>query len=153
MNAPQAKWVADVKKKLIIIIAAVLVIGGGAGGAWWWMRVPVEAKEPPLESRGLVSFEPFLVNLADEGANRYLKVTLGVVLGTAEDAKHIESTPVVLSRLRSDILELLTEQSSSQLVSAEGKQALKAAIKTRLSEALEHKEVVDVLFSEFVVQF
>jgi len=143
-----------VKKKLVVIVAAVLVLAGGGGGAWWWMkRAPVEAKEPPLEARGLVSFEPFLVNLADEGGNRYLKVTLGLVLPSVEDAKHVEETAVVLSRLRSDILELLTEQSSTQLVSAEGKQALKAAIKTRLSGALEHKEVVDVLFSEFVVQF
>jgi len=140
-------------KKILILVVAVLVLAGGAGGTWWWMRRPVEAKAPSLEERGLVSFEPFLVNLADEGANRYLKVTLGLVLETAEAAKHVEETPVVVSRLRSDILELLTEQSSTQLVSAVGKQALKAAIKTRLSEALEHKEVVDVLFSEFVVQF
>jgi len=140
-------------KKLLVIAVAVLVLAGGAGGTWWWMRRPVQAQAPALEERGLVSFEPFLVNLADESANRYLKVTLGLVLPTAEDAKHVQETPVVLSRLRSDILELLTEQSSAQLVSAEGKQALKIAIKARLGEALEHKEVVDVLFSEFVVQF
>jgi flagellar FliL protein len=142
-------------KKIIIIAGAALVLIGGAGGAWWWMRggEPAEAKAVPLETRGLVSFEPFLVNLSDEGGNRYLKVTLGLVLGTAEEAKHVEETPVVVSRLRSDILELLTEQQSAQLVSPEGKTALKTAIKARVSEALEHKEVVDVLFSEFVVQF
>jgi flagellar FliL protein len=143
-------------KKILVVAAALIVVLGGAGGAWWWMQAPAaaaEPAEPPLETRGLLTFEPFLVNLSDEGGTRFLKVTLGLVLESAEDAAHIQETPVVLSRLRSDILELLTEQSAGVLVSAEGKQALKAAIKSRVGEALEHKEVVDVLFSEFVVQF
>lgn len=144
------------KKKLVLVIVAVLVLGG-AGGAWWWMRgstaAAAEPAEPALDTRGLLTFEPFLVNLSDEGGQRFLKVTLGLVVGTAEEAAHVQETPVVVSRLRSDILELLTQQSASVLVSTEGKQALKAAIKTRVGEVLEHKEVVDVLFSEFVVQF
>jgi flagellar protein FliL len=142
-------------KKLLLIGGGLVVLLGGAGGAWWWMQSPAEAAPaaPPLESRGLVTFEPFLVNLSDEGGTRFLKVTLGLVLASPEDAAHVQETPVVVSRVRSDILELLTEQTATVLISAEGKQALKAAIKTRAGEALEHKEVVDVLFSEFVVQF
>jgi flagellar FliL protein len=142
-------------KKLVLIGGAVFVLAGGAGGAWWWLHDSAEAAPAaaPLESRGLVTFEPFLVNLSDGGGSRFLKVTLGLMVGTAEDAAHIQETPVVLSRVRSDILELLTEQTATALVSAEGKQALKAAIRARAAEALEHKEVVDVLFSEFVVQF
>jgi flagellar FliL protein len=143
--------------KLIWIAAAIVVLlGGGGGGAWWWThRNVAEAapKEPPLESRGLVTFDPFMVNLADEGGSRFLKVTLALEVDDAATAKKITEAPVVLSRIRSDILELLTEQQAPALVTPEGKDALKKAIKTRASEALDGTKVIDVLFSEFVVQF
>lgn len=144
------------KSKLPLMLVAVLVLGGGGGGAYWWMnRGAAEAapKEIPLSERGLLTFEPFMVNLADEGGSRFLKVTLQLVLEDAASALHASETPVVVSRVRSDILELLTEQQAPALVTAEGKQALKTAIKERAAHALEHTQVIDVLFSEFVVQF
>jgi flagellar FliL protein len=141
-------------KKILLILIGVIVLGGGAGGAWWWMhRAEAAPQEVPLASRGLLPFEPFLVNLSDAGGQRFLKVNLQLVLGSAADAAEVQEVPVVLSRVRSDILELLTEQSASALVTPEGKLALKTAIKARATDALEHTEVVDVLFSEFVVQF
>lgn len=140
-----------------IAIMALVLVGAGGGGAYWWMsRTPVAAAAPreiPLSERGLVPFEPFMVNLADEGGNRFLKVNLQLVLENSETAEHVLTTPVVLSRMRSDILELLTEQSAPALVTPEGKSTLKTAIRERVATALEHKQVVDVLFSEFVVQF
>jgi len=144
-------------KTMILIVVALLVVGGGGGGAWWWMHrggaVEAAPKEPALETRGLIKFEPFMVNLADEGGSRFLKATISLVVEDAATAKKIEEAPVVASRLRSDILELLTEQSAPPLVTPEGKESLKNAIKARTSAALEDKKVVDVLFSEFVVQF
>jgi flagellar FliL protein len=144
------------KSKLPMILAAVVVLGGGGGGAWWYMnRGAAEAApvEVPLSERGLLTFEPFMVNLADEGGSRFLKVTLSLVLEDAASALHVSETPVVVSRVRSDVLELLTEQQAPTLVTAEGKLALKNAIKERAAHALDHTKVIDVLFSEFVVQF
>ena len=63
------------------------------------------------------------------------------------------ATPVVVSRIRSEILELLTQQTGAALVTPEGKAALKTAIGARLAPVLEGGKVIDVLFSEFVVQF
>ena len=136
----------------------MVVLLGGGGGAYWYMNrgaAEVEAapKEVPLAERGLLSFEPFMVNLADEGGGRFLKANIQLVLEDAEKALHATETPVVVSRVRSDILELLTEQTAPALVTTEGKAALKAAIKERATHALHETEVVDVLFSEFVVQF
>jgi flagellar FliL protein len=162
---PELKMVegqgAPVKKRgkgLLLAIVAVVLLAAAGGGAWWWMRrggATVEAapKEPPLETRGLLTFEPFMVNLADEGGTRFLKANISLVVEDAETAKKLEESPVVVSRVRSDILELLTEQHAPTLVTPDGKDALKAAIKTRVSHALEDKKVIDVLFSEFVVQF
>ena len=144
-------------KMRLLIIAVVVLLGGGGGGAWWWMHrgqvAEAAPKEPPLEERGLLKFEPFMVNLADEGGTRFLKATIALVLEDEATAKKLEEAPVVVSRVRSDILELLTEQQAAALVTPEGKESLKNAIKARTSHALENKKVVDVLFSEFVVQF
>ena len=80
---------------------------------------------------------------------------LRVMAGSSEEiALHIQEKPVVLSQLRSTILELLTLQSATALVTPEGKDALKAAIKTRVGKHLsKDQQVMDVLFAEFVVQF
>ena len=135
----------------------MLLLAGGGGGAYWWMtRGPVEAAAPrevPLSERGLVPFEPFMVNLADGGGTRFLKVTSALVVEDAEVADHVLQSEVVVSRMRSEILELLTEQPAAELVTPEGKAALKNAIGERLAGALEDGKVIDVLFSEFVVQF
>lgn len=151
----------EVKKKsgglLKIIIAAVVVLALGGGAAWYFLRGgPAEAKEkaaPPLAERGLVTFEPFLVNLADEGGNRFLKANIQLVVESAEEAKHVEETPVIGGHLRSAILELLTQQTAPVLVTTEGKEALKHAIKEHTAPVLGEDKVLDVLFAEFVVQF
>ena len=61
--------------------------------------------------------------------------------------------PATAEELRSAILELLTQQSAPALVTPEGKTALKDAIKARTNPLLADQKVLDVLFSEFVVQF
>lgn len=138
----------------LLMIVAVLVVAGAGGGYWWMSRSAVEAapKAIPLSQRGLVTFEPFMVNLAD-GSNRYLKLNVQLVLETPHEAEAVLTKPVVLSHLRSGLLELLTEQTATTLVTTEGKAALKAAIRERAAASLEGREVIDVLFSEFVVQF
>lgn len=142
--------------KWLFIIALVVVLGG-AGAAWWMIggstTEAAESTEPELAARGVFAFEPFLVNLADEGGHRFLKVTISVVVETPEEAKHIEETPVIVAHIRSAIIEVLALQKAQALVTPEGKTALKLAIKERTSPLTPDKKVLDVLFSEFVVQF
>jgi flagellar protein FliL len=153
--APPAKP----KKKggfLKILIAVVVLLGVAGGGAAFFLKGGDTAKaeeEPGLEERGLVTFETFLVNLADAGGNRFLKVNLQIVLESEEEAAKVQETPVVMSALRSALIELLTQQQASVLVTADGKTALKKEIKERVAGSLKHRKVIDVLFSEFVVQF
>ena len=51
------------------------------------------------------------------------------------------------------ILELLSEQNAQALVTTDGKQKMKASVKTAADNVLKKFKVIDVLFSEFVVQF
>jgi flagellar FliL protein len=140
-------------KKLIVLTVALVVVGGGAA---WMLRggsAATAAQEPGLESRGLLAFETLLVNLSDKGGNRFLKATVQLVLASKAEAAEVAESQVVMSAIRSSMLELMSQQIATELVTVEGKTALKQAIKERIAPHLKHQKVIDVLFSEFVVQF
>ncbi|MGE0813519.1 MAG: flagellar basal body-associated protein FliL [Vicinamibacterales bacterium] len=168
MSAPKAEPVADGaagakakggKQKPMILGAVVLALAGGgyyyktqAAHAEAEEAAPKEHAVSPKE-RGLVSFEPFVANLADEGGRRFVRVTVQMVVATAEEAAEMNETPVMTMQARAIILELLGTQFADTLVTPEGKVALRQAIAERVADALHEIEVVDVLFSDFVVQF
>lgn len=141
---------------------AAVVGAGGAGGYWWWQHQTAAAaadgesapaaETAPVDAGGaLLTFEPFLVNLAG-GGSQFLRTKVQLVIADEHLAKEIEEEPVAFMRLRSALLELLAEQSADTLVTADGKAALKKAIQERASR-IAGVPVVDVLFSDFVVQF
>lgn len=106
----------------------------------------------------LMSFEPFVVNLADPGAARFLRTNVQLVVsGGEEGGGHgaPKGPTVEEMRARSAILELLSAETSDALTTPEGKEALKEQILERMEEVLEAAkiEVEDVLFSDFVIQF
>jgi flagellar FliL protein len=157
-----------VKKAIVIGGAVLLLVGGGAGG-WWWFAQRAQAAaagsdhkkqpEPPAET-AVVALDPFLVNLADTEASRFLRATIELVIDNKELAEafgakgeHGDEHAVDKVRLRSAVLELLTTQTSDRLVTSEGKAELKKAIAERATHVLEGAKVVDVLFTDFVVQF
>jgi flagellar protein FliL len=146
------------KKGLLIAAASTLVVIAGAAGAFWFFsaRQPAHAsaeKPPVAVEHGLLSLEPLVVNLADSGGERLLRVSIRLVVGTREEAEKFQKNEVALTQLRSAILELLTQQTAEQLVTVDGKVALRQAILERAKAVLEGGTVVDVLFSDFVVQF
>jgi len=113
-----------------------------------------EVEDVDPSTRGLLSFTPFLVNLSDGGGSRFLKITVQAVLGTGEQAKHAEESPVIQAQARSAVLEILTQQVSTALVTPEGKEALRKALVERLASVFPKEiKVIDVLFADFVVQF
>jgi flagellar FliL protein len=151
------------KNKLFMIGGVVLALAGG-GGYYYKTQAaahaegeeaPVthEEKEVSAKERGLVSFDPFVANLADEGGRRFVRVTVQLVVADAMQAAEMEEIPVMKMQARAIILELLGTQLADTLVTPEGKVALRQAIAERVAEALHEIEVVDVLFSDFVVQF
>ncbi len=148
-------------RKLLFLVAGVVLIGASGGGWYWWTshqpvsaegahHGPAEPAAPPAVG-SLLALETFTVNLADPGTARYLRVTVQLVVAGKATAGEIEHDRLALMRVRSAVLELLTTQTSAQLATADGKSSLKSAITHHLSETLGH-EVIDVLFTDFVVQ-
>lgn len=178
---PDAAGAAKKKSSLPLIIGGVVVLLAAAGGgAWWFLRgTPAEAKEAKAghgdegdedaghgedgegesapaedEPQGVVALDPFVVNLADQDATRFLRLTLKLLIAE-EHAKEVEENEVAKARVRSAVLEFLAQKNADELVTPEGKVALKKEIATRARKAMAIKgmHITDVLFSEFVVQF
>ena len=150
---PKAKPKKKGKTKLFLMIGVVLLLAGGGGWYFFLRAKPVAAKAVVAKAEGVVQFEPFVVNLADAGGARFLRVTLQLAVPTEADATKVQDGAVLFKRLRSALLELLAQQTSEALVTDAGKQALKKAILERASKVLGEIHVSDVFFSEFVVQF
>lgn len=161
--APPKKPRSRLLKWIVLSVLLLLLLGGGGGAGWWFfLRTPpadeeggeAAAAEPAKPAGdGIVAMEPFLVNLADKDASRFLRVTLRLVVETKKEAAEIAENEVAKTRLRSAVLELLTQQVAATLNSPEGKEQLKKAIAQRSARVLGDKKVLDVLFTDFVVQF
>jgi len=159
---PAQEEAAPPKKKkgfglLIVAIGLLLGLGGGGGAYWFYfMRAPATPKPAPAPKTSVMPMDPFVVNLADEGGGRFLRVTLSLIVeGEKEEKEGKESSEeaVVNARLRSAILERLAQQKADHLVTPEGKAELKKTIAEQVTHAAHELKVTDVLFSEFVVQF
>ena len=138
----------------------VAIAGGGGGAYFYFMKAtPAQAKEaeaepePPPAPTGIIPLEPFVVNLADTGATRFLRVTLSLIVQDEELAKELEENAIEKARVRSAILETLAQQHAEQLATPEGKDELKKTLAERIAHASHEIKVNDVLFSEFVIQF
>ncbi len=97
----------------------------------------------------VVHLEPFLVNLADEGGRRYLKVTMDLLIGSEKGKKEVEDK---LPEIRDRIILVLSNKSTADVLDNLGKEKLKEEIRRSLNEILTTTKVSKVLFSDFIVQ-
>ena len=145
------------RSKLLIVALLLLVLLGGGGASWWYFMQPATAAEggeaeAKEEARpGLVTFEPFVVNLADPGGRKFLRVGVQLLLPDESTAVEFEEDELEISRVRSAVLELLTTRTAADVNTVEGRAALKKSI-AETAHQVGHVEVRDVLFKEFVVQ-
>ncbi|MFT3813829.1 MAG: flagellar basal body-associated FliL family protein [Acidovorax sp.] len=139
-NEP-AKAQASGKKKIVIIavVALVAIVGGAAallmmrhGGDEEGAAPQKAAKVAPT----FLSLENMVVNLADPGGDRFIQ--LGVTLELA-DAKALEEVKQYLPAIRSGILLLLSQRSSQELMTREGKDKLADDILREVSRPLGYK--------------
>jgi flagellar protein FliL len=94
-----------------------------------------------------VSLPPFVVNLSDPNARRYLKVVLDV-----EMTSNPELLEANMPKVRDSLLLLLSSKTSQDLATLEGKITLRKEIVDRLNQALGQSKVARVYFTDFVIQ-
>ena len=145
-NTPAAAPAKSKKMLLIIIgvVVAVLVIGGGAA-AWFIFSRSHAAedeeggaalaahKESPKVAPTFLPMENMVVNLADPGGDRFAQI--GITL-EVDDAKTAEQIKQYLPSIRSGILMLVSQRTSSELLQREGKEKLANDILREVSRPL-----------------
>lgn len=142
------------KKMLFIIIAvAILLIGGGATTYFLVLSKPkeekTEKKEAKQEEGVNFALDPFVVNLTDQGANKFLKIS--VQLELASNAVQ-EKAKAKIPQLRDAVISLLTSKSSDSLMTPEGKLQVKDEINVRANQILGPNSVKNVYLTDFVMQ-
>lgn len=143
-------------KGLIIIIIVVIAVLAGGGGAFFFLsksggdKGQKKGKEDVKKDESvMLALDPFVVNLNDPGATKFLKVSMQIELsGPAilEIAKG--KTP----QIRDAIINLLTSKTSDALMSPEGKLQLKDEINLMANQILGNNTVKNVYLTEFVMQ-
>ena len=151
-------------KKMLMIVAGVflfLMIVTAVLFFVFWGRIsetkhhpaesPVnlEKRVEPGEGKKVFALKTFVVNLADPGGKRYLRV--GIVLAFKEIALDRELEEK-LPRVRDKILMILPSKTFDDIKTSAGKAALKAEIVNGLNSFLKQGRISDLYFEEFVVQ-
>lgn len=131
-------------KKLLIIVAVVVVLllFAGAGVAYVVLQrhavdengddVEAVAKEP-TSAPTFLPIDTMVVNLADPGGERFAQV--GITLELA-DAKTAELIKQFMPSIRSSVLLLISQKTSDELLSREGKDKLAHDILREVSRPL-----------------
>ncbi len=142
-------------KLLIIIIGAIVLVAVGAGAYFFFFGKKQEGEKGESskkvqEASGVnFSLEPFVVNLMDSGGTKYLKVSIQIELS---DPKLMEKAKGRTPQLRDAIITLITNKTSEELITAEGKIMLKDEIKQRANQILGEGTVLNVYLTDFVMQ-
>ncbi len=156
---------------LIAVIAGVVIAALGAGGAMYYLartgRLPVPSTPMkktegtgPAATHALV-LEPILVNLADAGGTSYLRLALTLQVADADEKKDAKANGEKDSSTRPDeqiaavrdtALTVLGRQTADDLLAADGKDHLKAALRSAFAVHNPDLKVTDVFFTDFLVQ-
>ena len=161
--------------KVLIIIVAIFVLMIGAMGAgffilWKQMDNAVaqvqqqnseeeKAKEEPAEAEvtmgPLYKLDTLIVNLADQGGKRYLRVTMELEMKPVEN---VEANEVIdelekrMPQIRDTILMILPSKQYADIATTPGKIALRDEIMAKLNAFLKKGQINTIYFTEFVVQ-
>jgi flagellar FliL protein len=153
------------KKMLIIAGIAFLFLIVGTGIAFYVLYGKISTAEreaPPFvetdekqvlskENQTTFPLKTFVVNLADAGGKRYLRISMVLELNSA--------TPELTSELKAKLphvndklLMILPSKTFDDIRTFQGKMALKEEITQELNSLLKFGKISNVYFEEFVIQ-
>jgi flagellar FliL protein len=146
---------------LVIAVLLVLTIGLAAGFFMMWNKLSALSTQANMAATSqngraqaaalgpLYSLDTFIVNLADAGRNRYLRVTMDLELAESADAGKLTER---LPQIRDSILMILPSKQFDDIAGMEGKIALRDEILAKLNSLFGNTVVTNIFFTEFVVQ-
>ena len=93
--------------------------------------------------------DPFIVNLAKSGGNRFLKVTISLEMSGPKVRLELKKN---IQKITDSILLLLSTKVFEDVYSVQGKFTLKGEITTRVNQFLTKGQVKGAYFTEFIIQ-
>ncbi len=165
--APREKSGLAIGKILLIVVLALVSSAGGGvitfmlisrtlGAQGRAAEKPEKAEEEKiaemLEKSAVIPLEPFVVNLADTDAARYLRIKISLMVDDKTKLKEVSENQALQLKVRDAILESLTAKRSQDLINAAGKTRLRHEIQDRVAIYFRTPKLVDVMFTEFVIQ-
>ena len=97
----------------------------------------------------MFNLDPFIVNLAKSGGNRFLKVTVSLEMSSPEVRLGLKKN---IQKVTDSILLLLSKKLFKDVYSVQGKFTLKGEITTRVNQFLTEGQVKGAYFTEFIIQ-
>lgn len=163
-------------KVLIIVLSGVILLLGLMGGGFFllWQKMSMtmiqvqqqnmpaaeaqanekaeaEAAQAEQEAKvgPLYKMDTLIVNLADQGGKRYLRLSMEWELSGVETIQEIDKR---MAQLRDAILMILPTKQYADISSAQGKIDLRDELIARVNSILRQGTVTNIYFTEFVVQ-
>jgi len=134
---------------LILVLAAI-----GVGAALFFMQKSAkEEKKQAVTSTAAIgplwAMESMIVNLADAGGERYLKVAMQFEINSPEVARELEA---VKPKIKDMAIDLLSSKNYADLADNAGKQRLREELMLKANSILTQGKITKVYFTEFVIQ-
>jgi len=143
------------KSPLVMILVVTLVaLGGGVGATWFLLKDQIQTEGGEVKKpTAFMDLDVFTVNLQPEDGKHYLQVGLTIKILQTKVGEEIKKQ---MPEVRNRLLLLLSGKKPSEISTADGKQQLSTEITHEIKESLESEsmkeEIIDVLFTSFVIQ-
>ena len=157
----------SIGKMLLVVLLALVSSAGGGVMSWVLISKTIgaqaQAAKPDekaeeenlaevLEKSAVLPLEPFVVNLADTEAARYLRIKISLMIDNKEKLPEIAENQALQLKVRDVILQSLTNKTSQDLINEDGKNKLRHEIQEKVAVYFREPKLVDVMFTEFVIQ-
>lgn len=150
-EAPKKKKM-DIKKILPVVLV-VLLLGTTGGFAFLYFTqlrdmVHNSGQEEP-EPRYEFRLDTFIVNLADAGQRRYLKVTMTLAYFEEDLEEELEGR---VSQIRDIIIKVLRQKTGDDLQEEDAMDDIRGELVEALNKVVRGGRIERVYFTEFVIQ-
>jgi flagellar protein FliL len=148
-------------KVLLFVLVGLVMLLGGSGATWFFFvhGKQAQAAAPKVEkpqAEYTVHLDSFTVNLADQEESHFLRATLDLGLGHAPKGdpgkEGAENTGFPTAQTRDAILTVLSACKAEELLTPDGKNALKQRLLATLQQKVPEIDARNVYFTEFLVQ-
>ena len=153
------------RQKLVVMVAAVLVLLLAGGAAWYFLvykkaeaarqaeasKAAAIAKTVPEEAQigPMVEIKEFVVNIIGQDVSHYVKASMSLELDREATLDEVNKR---MPQIRDAILLLIGNKTYEELQDIQGKNQVKAEVKSKINSFLKTGKVNNVYLTDFVVQ-